>query len=123
MPISVTRKFTFCYAHHLPGYNGKCLNPHGHNSDLEIEVCYDPKLPPAYPGMVIDFKDISKYVNPILEKLDHKNLNDIFINGLNPTAENIADWIAAEILKTPIGAGLIRVQVSETNDSFATWRK
>lgn len=119
--ITVTRKLSFSYAHHLPEYQGDCKNHHGHNSAVEVEFGYDPEMPKAYPGMIVDFKDIGKHVEPIIDKLDHKNLNDIFTD--NPTAENMADWIASEILKTPIGPGLVRVQVSETDNSFATWRR
>ena len=119
--ITVTRKFSFSYAHHLPEYKGDCAKQHGHNSDVEVEFGYDPNMPPAYPGMIVDFKDISKHVNPIIDHLDHSNLNDLFVS--NPTVENICQGIANEILKTPIGPGLLRVQASETNGSFATWRK
>lgn len=119
--ITVTRKLSFSYAHHLPEYKGDCANLHGHNSNVEVEFGFDPEMPSAYPGMIVDFKDIGKFTKPIIDRLDHKNLNEIFTD--NPTAENIADWIAGEILKTPIGPGLLRVQVSETNDSFATWRR
>ncbi len=119
--LTVTKKFTFSYAHHLPEYDGDCANMHGHNSDVEVEFKKHKLMPPAYDGMVIDFKDIKKVVEPIIEKLDHSNLNDIL--DCNPTAENIAVWIALQILNgTDLGPGLVRVQVSETNDSFATWR-
>lgn len=30
--VTITKKFDFCYGHCLPGYNGKCVNQHGHNS-------------------------------------------------------------------------------------------
>jgi len=119
--ITVTRKLSFSYAHHLPKYQGDCKKNHGHNSRVEVEFGYHPEMPLAYPGMIVDFKDISKHVQPVINRLDHENLNDILIE--NPTAENMAGWIAGEILKTPIGPGLVRVQVSETDDSFATWRR
>jgi len=121
--ISVTKKFEFSYAHFLPGYIGDCANLHGHNSNVEVEFAFDKKMPLAYDGMVVDFKDIKKYIKPIIDELDHKLLNDFFDDDINPTAEYIATWIAGRIKETTsIGAGLIRVQVSETNDSFATWR-
>jgi len=121
--ITVTRKFEFSYAHHLPEYQGDCANHHGHNSNVEVEFGQSSNLPEAYTGMVIDFKDISKHVQPVIDELDHKDLNEVFGPGYTPTAEHIAKWIAAEILITPIGSGLIRVQVSETDNSFATWRR
>ncbi len=123
MPITVTKKFSFSYAHNLPEYEGDCARVHGHNSNVEVEFTNEyAQLPRAYPGMVVDFKDIKKIVGPIIDELDHHNLNDI-LAPFNPTAENIADWIAGHIMETYLGPGLIRVQVSETDDSFATWRK
>lgn len=120
--ISVTKKFSFSYAHHLPGYDGDCQRVHGHNSEVEVEFSNQSALmPKTYPGMVVDFKTIKRIVDPIIDELDHQDLNKV-IEG-NPTAENIAGWIANRIGKTSIGSGLIRVQVSETEDSFATWRK
>ena len=41
--ITVTKQFSFCYGHHLPGYEGKCCEQHGHNSTLEVEV-YGPTI-------------------------------------------------------------------------------
>jgi len=123
MSITVTKKFNFCYAHHLPEYDGVCNRHHGHNSVVEVEFTNEyGQLPRPYPGMVVDFKDIKKIVGPIIDQLDHRYLNDI-LDPFNPTAETIADWIAGRIMETPLGPGLIRVQVSETDDSFATWRK
>jgi 6-pyruvoyltetrahydropterin/6-carboxytetrahydropterin synthase len=120
--ISVTKKFSFSYAHHLPEYDGDCQRVHGHNSNVEVEFSNQaPIMPAAYPGMVVDFKIIKKIVDPIIDELDHHDLNQVIVG--NPTAENIAQWIADKIGKTSIGAGLVRVQVSETDDSFATWRK
>lgn len=119
--ITVTKKFSFCYAHHLPGYKGDCARLHGHNSNVEVEFKMTTQMPDAYDGMVVDFKDIKRVVQPIIDMLDHNNMNDI-LEPKNPTAENIAEWIATEISWATIGLGLVRVQVSETDDSFATWR-
>lgn len=119
--ITVTKKFSFCYAHHLPNYKGDCARLHGHNSNVEVEFKSTPQMPAAYDGMVVDFKDIKKVVQPIIDMLDHRDINVILSPG-TPTAENIAEWIASEISYTSIGHGLVRVQVSETDDSFATWR-
>jgi len=119
--ISVTKKFHFSYAHHLPNYSGDCKNLHGHNSDVEVEFSNNFHMPRAYDGMIIDFKDIKEYVKPIIDYLDHSYLNDLF--SFNPTAENIVQWIVEKIQETPISSGLTRVRVSETNDSYAEWRK
>jgi queuosine biosynthesis protein QueD len=147
--VTVTKRFEFCYAHHLPEYEGKCKNVHGHNSIVEVTfesiAGYNP-----YPGMVIDFSEIKKYVQPIIDVLDHKYLNNdisLFTEAdfhvhhfysleeeqrkdleqgvfdVTPTAENIAMYIVHEIHKTPIGEGLTRVRVYETLDNWAEWNK
>ena len=45
---------------------------HGHNWKVEVEVCGN-KLDNI--GMVIDFKDIKKSTNNIVDELDHEFLN------------------------------------------------
>ena len=42
--------------------------------------------------MVVDFTLMKKLIK---EKMDHKNLNDVF--NFNPTAENIAKWIVETV--------------------------
>ena len=124
--ITVTKKFSFCYGHYLFGYSGKCKNIHGHNSEVEVEFTHNIDLPPAYTDMIIDFVDIKKHIEPILERFDHKLLNDqkdIFGDDEAPTAENIVSKISKMIQETPIGPGLIRVRISETPTSWAEWRK
>ena len=120
--VSVTKVFSLCYGHFLPDYEGKCINQHGHNSAVEVEFI-DPGVK-GYPGMVIDFSIIKRVVGEILEILDHRNLNDLaFSFADHPTAENIVQWIAAQIQETEIGPGLIRVRMSETPTSWTEWRK
>ena len=124
--LSVTKKFDFSYGHFLSNYDGDCSEQHGHNSEVEVEFGNILKSapPPSYPGMIIDFKDIKKIVGPIIDSLDHKNLNDLTaFTFMSPTAENITKHLVGTIQKTSIGPALIRVRVSETPDSFAEWRK
>ena len=64
---------------------------HGHNWKVEVEVCGN-KLDNI--GMVIDFKDIKKSTNNVVDELDHEFLNDLEpFKDVNPTAENIAKYI------------------------------
>lgn len=70
-------------------YESKCRNLHGHNW-VVVVFCRAEKLNES--GMVCDFKHIK---NLIHDKLDHKNLNEVF--DFNPTAENIAKWIVDQI--------------------------
>jgi 6-pyruvoyltetrahydropterin/6-carboxytetrahydropterin synthase len=97
----VTRRETFSAAHRL--YNpelsdeenlkvfGKCSNPnwHGHNYTLEVVVSGEINRETGFVINLSILKDIiHKYV---LSKVDHKNLNTEtdFMEGLNPTSENI----------------------------------
>ena len=71
-------------------YTSKCTNLHGHNWWVTVEIM-GKKLNPE--GMLLDFGVIKNVVN----QLDHQNLNDI-LPDINPTAENIAKWIADQII-------------------------
>src|SRR5512137_1402519 len=100
--VYVTRRAHFCAAHRLfnPAWSdeknaevfGKCNNPngHGHNYDIEVTVAGEA---PAETGMVIDLKKLAEIVErEIVERVDHKHLNhDVdFLQGVIPTAENMA---------------------------------
>lgn len=63
--------------------------------------------------MVYDFTKIKELIS---HKLDHKNLNDILKD--NPTAENIARWIADEI-----GPKCYKVSVQESEGNIAIYER
>ena len=87
MQATVVRKFKFDAAHHLPNYPGKCRNVHGHTWFVETGITgsIDAKT-----GFVVDFSDLKLAMQPILDNLDHRDLN---VNFDNPTAEWIAQFI------------------------------
>jgi 6-pyruvoyltetrahydropterin/6-carboxytetrahydropterin synthase len=120
--ITVTKKFHFCYGHRLPNYNGKCAAFHGHNSEVEVEVGGRDKH--SYTTMVIDFSRLKDIVNPIIEKLDHRDITGLEVfGGEPPTAETICQWMAGQIMfSLPEGLFLERLRVSETPDSWAEWK-
>lgn len=122
---TITKKFEFCYGHCLPGHKGKCKNFHGHNSTLEVEIDQTHRVE-TYQGMVMDFGDLKNIVKErIVDVLDHKYLNELpQFAVVNPTAENIVDWIVKELLgiDSPLQYCLIRVRVYETPDSYAEWK-
>jgi 6-pyruvoyltetrahydropterin/6-carboxytetrahydropterin synthase len=122
--LTVTKRFEFCYGHHLPNYNGKCKNDHGHNSVVEVEFVQDHESESCnpYPGMVADFNDIKRAVLPIIDSLDHQTLNTAMPPEYQPpTAENIVKFLRDEIkVSTPLT--LIRIRVTETPNSWAEWR-
>ncbi len=90
-------------------YESKCARKHGHNW-LTTIYCrtFDPLGPD---GMVIDFTEIKKRVS---DKLDHRDLNEIIPQ---PTAENIAQFIAAQIPEA------YRVEVQESMGNVAIYEK
>ncbi|MBD3822204.1 6-carboxytetrahydropterin synthase QueD [Hydrogenovibrio sp. JE_KL2] len=85
----------FASAHSLRGYPGDCANLHGHNWKIEVEIVGQ-ELNDI--GMVIDFKQIKKHAKEVVKELDHKFLNDIeYFKTVNPTAENIAQYLFRQI--------------------------
>lgn len=121
--LTVTKKFSFCYAHTLPGYPGKCVNMHGHNAELEVEVGYDPDRK-AFDGMIIDFGTIKEVVNPIIERLDHHYLNEVLpAADAPPTCENLVQWLWYQIVSdSRIGESLVRLRLTETPTSWVEMR-
>ena len=83
-------------AHQLPDYPGKCARLHGHNWVVEAVVKGREvdKL-----GMLVDFKTVKKALNNVLDRYDHRFLNELvpFNTGVNPTAENLARIIFTEL--------------------------
>jgi 6-pyruvoyltetrahydropterin/6-carboxytetrahydropterin synthase len=115
--VKISQAFRFEAAHVLPNVaeDHRCRRLHGHSYrvELRLEGPVDPVT-----GFVADFLAIEAAFKPLLERLDHRFLNDI--EGLeNPTAENIAVWIW-ERTKTALPQ-LARVIVFETQDCFAEY--
>lgn len=90
-------------------YRSKCENLHGHNWIITVS-CKSETLDEN--GMVVDFTHIKKIVK---EQLDHKCINDVL--DCNPTAENIARWIADQI------PTCYRVSVKESEGNVAVYEK
>ncbi|OPY82304.1 MAG: 6-carboxy-5,6,7,8-tetrahydropterin synthase [Syntrophorhabdus sp. PtaU1.Bin153] len=81
----------FSAGHHLRNYRGKCEFPHGHNWIVKVYVqC---KVLDEV-GIGIDFADVKTAANEIMERLDHRDLNQLpLFSQENPTSENIARYI------------------------------
>lgn len=107
----------FSSAHFLRGYKGKCEALHGHNWKVEVVVAKN-KLDKT--GMVLDFKYLKMKLNKVLEKLDHKYLNNLsYFKKFNPTSENIAKYIF-DRLQSQV-SGLHSVVVWESDNSCAIY--
>ena len=106
----IGRTYRFESAHHLPlvPEGHRCRNLHGHNYRMTVTL----RGKPDGRGFVKDFAEIDELVAPLLERVDHRLLNDV--EGLeNPTAEIIAAWFFARIPDCE------RVRVYENDDCWA----
>lgn len=81
----------FCGAHYLKDYEGPCARMHGHNYQVEVHLG-GWELNAS--GMLVDFKDVKKMIEGIVEPFDHQVTNEIPpFDRLNPTAENMCRYI------------------------------
>jgi 6-pyruvoyltetrahydropterin/6-carboxytetrahydropterin synthase len=110
--MKVTKIFTFDAAHFLPKYEGKCKNLHGHRWTLEVTI---KGFVNRDTGMVMDFSQIKKNVEPLINRLDHHLINDTLEN---PTAEELVKFFWRE-LRPAFGTKLYRIKVWESPDSYA----
>ena len=131
--VTVTRLVRFNAAHrvHNPALSdeenrrifGKCNNPngHGHNYTLEISVAGEPDPTTGY---VMDLGEVKRVADrEFVEHVDHRNLNlDVpFMQGINPTTENIvtACWRRLEPALRP--ARLTRLRLWETENNYVDY--
>jgi 6-pyruvoyltetrahydropterin/6-carboxytetrahydropterin synthase len=111
----------FAAAHSLRGYQGNCEELHGHNWKVGVQIASETL---NHLGMVIDFKVLKKELNKIIQRLDHKHLNNIPpFDSLNPSSENIACYIYQELKKLLPQERIIvaKVTVWESDDSSASY--
>lgn len=133
MELTVHKEFKFSASHILPRHKGKCSNLHGHNWKLRVFVTgkVDKET-----GFVIDYADINKAVEPIIEAIDHKHLGQWISDGsilqqsiptnlefvagscktshavinlpndFYPSSENLIVWIGDQLLNHSLGVSL-----------------
>ena len=112
-------------AHSLPGYPGKCSRLHGHSWKVEAVVRGE-KLDGL--GMLVDFKSVQAALKAVLDRLDHRHLNELppFSGGMAPTAENLAAYVYGEMEHADLfaeggGAFLHAIRVWESPHSCAAY--
>lgn len=106
----------FSSAHQLRGYQGKCENIHGHNWRVQVYVTAE-TLNDI--DIAIDFHELKNITNDLLSQIDHTCLNNVFpFTEINPSSENIAQWISESLRKKlaghPVSVSAVTVWESET---------
>lgn len=71
--FTVGKEFKFDAAHFLPGHR-KCGQVHGHTYHVTVAITGHIN---QKKHMLIDLHDLKTIVQPVIDSLDHKNLNDI----------------------------------------------
>ena len=131
--MKIAKEFSWEMGHRLPFHTGKCKNLHGHSYKCMVELTGDPDKN----GMVMDYYDLKKVVEPILDELDHSFMvykNDFeMIDALEKlnsrkvvvefetTAENICIYLLNKIKssKLPQNIHSLKIRVLETENSYA----
>src|SRR5437016_2425774 len=99
-------------AHRLPFHDGGCRNVHGHSYQMWVEIAGEPDEH----GMVLDYFELKRIVDPMVAEIDHAFLCDrsdtLIVDFLNQsglkaayvdfptTAENIARWFFERLQAT-----------------------
>lgn len=131
--MRIAKEFRWEMGHRLPEHFGLCKNIHGHSYKMIVE--FEGELDKNQ--MVIDYYDVEKIINPVIEKLDHAfmvNANDKVVLeflekmnskkvlvDFNSTAENICTYLLSEIKKTDLPSNIlyVKVRVYETQFDYA----
>ena len=132
MKWKLSKTFYFEAAHRLvKGYIGGCKHIHGHSWKMQVVIQSDDLFEYDF---VLDYKELKKIVQPIVDELDHSFLvykkdylildflktNDFrhIIFDDNPTSEVIAKWVFDIInIELPMGCQLAEVIINETINS------
>jgi 6-pyruvoyltetrahydropterin/6-carboxytetrahydropterin synthase len=119
--FTLTKEFRFEASHRLPKHDGKCARLHGHSWRMRVVLfAKDVQQTGAKAGMVQDFGEVSKVVQPLIERyLDHWHLNDTTQLD-NPTSEELARWIFLQL--KPLLPLLVAVEVDETCTSSCRYQ-
>jgi len=94
----------FSAAHNLRDYKGKCERLHGHNWRVDLRLKGD-RLDAE--GLLLDFTEAKRILCEVLERFDHRYLNEVEpFDRLQPSSENIARVVAEAVAeRLPVATG------------------
>lgn len=134
--MKISKEFRWEMGHRLPFHKGLCKNVHGHSYKMVVEITGEINES----GMIIDFYDLNRIIDPIIEKYDHaflcwendKDLKEFLIKhkmkrvfvSYHSTVENICSDFQEKIaskMKRLKGNKIkaLSVKIFETPNSFA----
>jgi 6-pyruvoyltetrahydropterin/6-carboxytetrahydropterin synthase len=145
MNTRIAKEFHWEMAHRLPFHTGGCQNLHGHSYKLWVEVEGEPN---TQTGMVMDYLDLKRAAQPLVDTLDHSFLCDrsdsimmaffaeyplkVNVVDFPTTAENLAAHLLEQIASrlqeqvqdtAHFHLQRLRVRVQETERTYAeVWR-
>ncbi|MGB0954670.1 MAG: 6-carboxytetrahydropterin synthase [Panacagrimonas sp.] len=131
--VELTRRETFAAAHRLwaPDLSaeenwdlyGPCTHRYGHGHNYVLEVTLRGPVD-ARTGLLMNLSQVSRLMDDlILSDVDHRHLNhdSKLLEGLNPTAENLA-VVFWEVLQQHFGALLHEICLRETDKNSVRYR-
>ena len=118
MEVELIKTFRFEAAHSLQSApeGHKCRRLHGHSYRVDIHVAgpVDPDR-----GWLMDYGDLKAVVEPILDELDHRNLDEL-PELENSTSERLAEYVWKRL--QPALPHLSAVTVWESDTSRCVYR-
>lgn len=112
----VSKRMEIAGAHFLRlPYDSKCQNMHGHNWIVTVH-CVSAELTDY--GMIVDFAKVKEAIHG---ELDHQCINAVLGDAINPTAENMARWIAYKVSALCEVGFCYKVTVQESEGNVAEY--
>ncbi|GBD00311.1 6-carboxy-5,6,7,8-tetrahydropterin synthase [bacterium HR18] len=135
--MKVAKRFRFEAAHRLPWHPGACRHLHGHSYRLVVGLEGDPDAR----GILVDFQDLKRLVQPLIDTWDHATLvasddtalqealdalgSRYVVLPFDSTAENLCTYVADYLIREAgdwlraRGVWRLWVRLAETETSFA----
>ncbi|SHK85691.1 6-pyruvoyl trahydropterin synthase family protein [Rhodothermus profundi] len=135
--MKIAKQFRFEAAHRLPWHPGACRHLHGHSYRLTVGL----EGTPDARGILVDFQDLKRLLNPLIESWDHATLvasddtalqealdvlgSRYVVLPFDSTAENLCTYVADYLIREAgewlraRGVRRLWVRLAETETSFA----